>query len=199
MSDAPPKPRAWRAFFLGVLTGLILAVVLTVGGITAAGFLFRDALVQQKSERLAPPLEYGAADYDWNLVDAEGNTVPASDFRGEPWLLHYWSPSCTSCEAEVPALNRLYESIRAEPIAFTAVAVGVEPAELAEAAASLGITYPVYAIEDAVPEVFGVKAGPASFITSASGTIVYKHLGASKWDDPSAEFLLKSLAAETGG
>ncbi|MBI1320476.1 MAG: redoxin domain-containing protein [Candidatus Hydrogenedens sp.] len=193
-------PGSWRSFLLGLIAGVVLTILLAVAGIFGIVAAFKTEFVQQKAERLKPPplAPDARADYNWSLVDIDGNEVPATTFEGRPWFLHFWSPSCAACEAEIPDLNQLHEAVRAESLGFAAVALGVDSADLAAEAGRLGITYPVYAVKGGVPEVFSVKAGPATFISDAAGGLIYKHIGAARWSDPSAEFYLKSLAQADG-
>jgi thiol-disulfide isomerase/thioredoxin len=196
MPDAPARPAgSWRSFLLGLGAGVVLTLALLLGALFTAAFAFRTEFVQQKAERLKPPplAPDAQADYAWSLTNAQGATVPAETFAGKTWFLHFWSPECTACEAEIPDLNRLHASLGGEAIAFAAVSLGGDAADLAGLSQRLGITYPIYAVSGELPEVFRVKAGPATFIAAPDGRLVFKHIGAARWSDPSAEFYLKSL------
>lgn len=196
--DAAPKGSTRRrAFAWGFIAGFVAALLLLLAGLLGAAAFLRTDMAARKAERLKPPplTEGTAADYSITVVGADGAQQSGEAFRGQPLFLHFWNPECLSCEAEIPALNALYAQISGEGIGFLAIATDTEPSALADEAARLGIQYPIYTLAGDLPAVFRFTAGPATFIVNAAGTLVFKHVGAARWDDASAVLYLKSLAA----
>ena len=189
----PSSPR--KTFLFGFVAGFVAALLLLVAGLLGAAFFLRDTLVERRAERLeAPPLAPGMkAEYGWSVVDASGKKIPLSDFEGTPIFLHFWSPSCLSCEAEVASLNKLYEDTKDSGVAFIAISADTKADELDAAARRLGIKYPVYTVDAPVPSVFQFTAGPATFIIDHTGLLVFKHVGASKWDGAAVVGFLRAL------
>lgn len=54
------------------------------------------------------------------LADYEGRAVRLSDFKGKTVLLNFWATWCTTCEAEMPDMQRLAEE---NPDDFVVLAV----------------------------------------------------------------------------
>jgi len=174
-----------------------MTLVLAVAILFASAFLLRSDMVAKKAERLKPPhlAEGTMASYDWVLSDATGVARPFSEFQGMPVFLQFWSTGCTSCEAEVPAVNALYDAVKDQGVAFVAVETDLKPEELSEAAARFGIRYPIFARSGSVPDVFKFTAGPATFLIRPDGEIAFKHIGAARWDDPKVLAYLSLLSA----
>jgi thiol-disulfide isomerase/thioredoxin len=189
------RPRT--AFLAGFFSGIGATLLLAVLGIAAAAYYLKDDMVARKAERLKPPPigAVGKADYAWSVVDADGAPHAMTEFAGRPVFLQFWSPSCTACEAEIPAVNQLHAAIKDKGVHVVAVAADTEPGELKSLAASLGIDYPIYAMSGTLPEVFQFTAGPVTFLLNHEGDIVYKHIGAARWDDPQVLAHLALLAS----
>ena len=49
------------------------------------------------------------SDYEWVLVDLEGNMVPFSSMKEKPVFLSFWATWCPPCRAELPNIQRLHE------------------------------------------------------------------------------------------
>jgi thiol-disulfide isomerase/thioredoxin len=52
----------------------------------------------------------GAALADFTLNDIHGKVVHLSDYSGRPVLINAWAIWCPPCKAEMPPLNRYYQS-----------------------------------------------------------------------------------------
>ncbi len=98
-----------------------------------------------------------------------------------------------ACEAEIPSMNKLYEAAADSGVEFIAVTADTKAADLHATAQRLNIKYPIYTVEDAVPSVFQFTAGPATFIIDHTGLLVFKYIGASKWDAPAVVGFVRAL------
>ena len=47
----------------------------------------------------------------FNLVDARGEIVSLTDFRGEPLVLNVWASWCAPCAEELPFFQQLYDEV----------------------------------------------------------------------------------------
>jgi thiol-disulfide isomerase/thioredoxin len=66
-----------------------------------------------------PPMQMGG----FAFLDADGNTVRLSDFKGRPILLNIWAKWCAPCLAEMPKLDQLQAKATPGTLAVIAVAV----------------------------------------------------------------------------
>lgn len=117
---------------------------------------------------------------DFTLTDQYGNTHKLSDYKGKTVFLNFWATWCSPCRAEMPDIQKLYESAETEGkdalvvLGVAAPNLGNEKSE-EEIKAFLeenGYTYPV--LMDTTGEVFmsyGVNAFPTTFMITREGEV----------------------------
>ena len=117
---------------------------------------------------------------DFILTDQYGNTHKLSDYKGKTVFLNFWATWCSPCRAEMPDIQKLYESAETEG-EDALVVLGVAAPNLVnekseeEIKAFLeenGYTYPV--LMDTTGEVFmsyGVNAFPTTFMITREGEV----------------------------
>lgn len=187
--------RPHRSFLFGCFTGFILAILLIIGATIGGVYGFKSFWIQQTAGKLKPPpITTGMkADFSWTLTALDGTAYDFVQLQGKTVLLNFWNPDCLHCLAEIDALNALYNTIQGSTIQLAGV-VTEEEENLPEAVQNHGIRFPVYSFKGALPAVFQTSSRPATFIIAPDGNIVFKHLGAAKWDDPSVASFLTMLA-----
>ncbi len=199
MSESKKRP-----FLRGCLVGLVLGVlggpVLFVAALLAAYQLFPEPFTRLMGGQLRPPAitrDLRAA-YDWSVKTLDGETFDLAETRGKAVFLHFWSPDCPQCRAELDSLNGLHDAVKDdERIAFVAVARS-DFDKLPDYVARGVTRFPVYTFEGALPEPYAQKGVPVSFLISPEGEVVFKQEGGAKWDDEGPVNYLKSLAAQVG-
>lgn len=191
--------RVNRQFFLGCAVGFVLAIVLLLGGFFGSMVLFKGLYIQSMAGRLrAPPIISGLeADYAWRVKSLDGRVMDMADTKGKVVFLTFWHPSCPACLAEIPSINRLYETLRAEAeqdsVLFVCVSTGTLDG-LQQTVEEEDIQFPTYVLEGERPGVFDAKQGPVTFIIASNGDIVFKHVGGARWDDEAVVSFLKLLS-----
>lgn len=117
---------------------------------------------------------------DFILTDQYGNKHKLSDYKGKTVFLNFWATWCSPCRAEMPDIQKLYESAETEGedalvvLGVAAPNLGNEKSE-EEIKAFLeenGYTYPV--LMDTTGEVFmsyGVNAFPTTFMITREGEV----------------------------
>ena len=117
---------------------------------------------------------------DFILTDQYGNTHKLSDYKGKTVFLNFWATWCSPCRAEMPDIQKLYESAETEGedalvvLGVAAPNLGNEKSE-EEIKAFLeenGYTYPV--LMDTTGEVFmqyGISAYPTTFMVDKDGNL----------------------------
>ena len=53
-------------------------------------------------------------DYNWNLVDLEGNKVNLKQSKQRVVLINFWATWCPPCVAEMPELQELYDNYKGQ-------------------------------------------------------------------------------------
>jgi thiol-disulfide isomerase/thioredoxin len=112
------------------LTPLLLLVV-------AAAFVF---VACTGSRRGIYPGEIAP---DVSGIDLTGQPLSLHQVSGKVVLVNFWATWCAPCMAELPSLERLYQSLRSQGFTVVGVAVDDTLDNVKEAVQSNGITYPV--------------------------------------------------------
>ncbi len=120
----------------------------------------------------AAPRE-GAIAPDFVLADYHGRAVRLSDFRGKPVMLNFWATWCTTCEAEMPDMQRLASENRDD-----LVVLAVNQEESGDRARNWsdarGLTALTFALDRAgdVTDAYKLPSGlPHSFFIDEQGIV----------------------------
>ena len=153
---------------------MVLVLVIVIGGgmllyRNLSGSVDLGAMVptEEISENAAP---------DVNIVDAEGNAVKLSDFRGKGVVLNFWASDCGYCIAEMPHFQAAFEEY-GEDVHFLMVnmseAFGDSREDAAKVLADGGYTFPVYYDDFAECAYgYGINAIPVTVFIDKDGNIV---------------------------
>ena len=127
----------------------------------------------EEAEQLPPAI-------DFTLTDQYGNSHTLSDYKGKTVFLNFWATWCPPCRAEMPDIQKIYDSYK-ENGDDSLVVLGVaspgqgQEGSLEEVAGFLeenGYTYPV--LMDTTGEQFaayGVYALPTTFMIDRDGNV----------------------------
>ena len=171
---------------LTLLVGLAMAAVL-VGALVI---------------RILPQIQLvgvGSTAPDFHAIDLRsGKPASLADYRGKVLLLNIWATYCLPCRVEMPAIERL--SRRMAGTDFHVLAVSVDVVDSTEVNAfvnQLGLSFDV--LHDRAGEIqqaYQTTGVPESFVIDRRGRIVKKVIGASEWDGPVNEVLIRRLLDE---
>ena len=111
--------------------------------------------------------------------------VSLQALRGRPVLLNVWATWCHPCREEIPALQQLHH---ARPrLAVVGVSID-DPGQEDEIRAFLrgfGASYDIWLDpEQRVSSIFATVGVPTTFLIGADGTLLWKHVGPVRADDP---------------
>ncbi len=143
---------------------------------------------------LTPAPRRGFLAPDLALEDSNGQLVRLSDLRGRPVLVNFWASWCPPCQAEMPALQRVYDDYGEQGYVILAVNTTFQDSE-AEALAFIeerGLTFPVLWDWDGdAARRYEVRSMPTSFFIDADGIIRDVVIGG-----PMSEGLLRAQAEQ---
>jgi len=148
---------------LFLLLGVLLAVGLTIS--------------DHKEDLPSPLIGKSIPEFSLPLLGQADKVVTQADLIGEPFLLNVWASWCATCRFEHPLITNLATSG-----ALRVIGLNYRDDET-DAKRWLNRFGNPYAMNLADPSGrtsidFGVYAAPESFLVDASGTIIYKHIGA---------------------
>ena len=157
----------------------------------AAPSLVTTALAQPASKPL-----FGARQW----LDRE--PITSESVRGKVVLVNFWTYSCINCLRTLPYVRAWAEKYRDQGLVVVGVhtpefAFEKDPANVRQAVAALGVSYPVAIDNDyAVWRAFSNQAWPARYFVDAQGRIRHHEFG--EGDYAASEKVIQSLLAEAG-
>jgi cytochrome c biogenesis protein CcmG, thiol:disulfide interchange protein DsbE len=127
-----------------------------------------------------------------------GHPATFDDYRGTVVLLNVWATWCEPCRVEMPSLERLYRRLGGKDFKVVAVSIDQEGDSVVLAfARSLGLTFDILHDQSgAIHQVYQTTGVPESFVINREGVIIKKVIGASEWDGPVNEALIRRLVGE---
>jgi thiol-disulfide isomerase/thioredoxin len=174
-----------------IVTGLLLSVV-----------LIGSALLIEKSIRLNRPLETGEAKGSVRPLPPvkfqrfPGNeTVTFDAFKGKVVLINFWASWCEACMAEMPSIEKLYETLKSEGLEVIAVNVDDRPERVIPAVVSrLKLTFPIFTDKGGgLASAFGVAAIPFSVIADRKSRVVWAESGERDWSSEEVKSEIRKL------
>lgn len=117
---------------------------------------------------------------DFTLTDQYGKTHKLSDYKGKTVFLNFWATWCPPCKAEMPDIQRIYESYDTDGddalivLGVAAPNMGREKSEeeIKSFLEQNGYTYPV--VMDRTGEIFnyyGITSFPTTFMIDRDGNV----------------------------
>lgn len=168
------------AFILGLFGILYITGLHT----EVAGFAQRMVL---KTGLITPNLEAEETiikdtDYNFELVDLNGNPTNLQEFRNKVIFMNIWATWCAPCIAELPSIESLAEKTDPEKIQFVMISTDRNVDKLRKFIERKDIKLPVYRVAGVIPEVFHSPSIPTTYVVAPGGKIVSKKVGMANYD-----------------
>jgi thiol-disulfide isomerase/thioredoxin len=143
---------------------------------------------EDKTERVV------LSQYKWNLVTLDNKQVNFSQSEGKGVVVNLWATWCPPCVAEMPSMQKLYESYGdIVDFYFVTSEASEKPLNFMQ---KNEYSFPVYRETQATPQVLRSRSIPATYIISKDGTIVIEEKGAANWNSEKVHQVLDALLAE---
>ena len=139
----------------------------------------------------APPATPSDALFTQSMNDASGANHSLARWKGKPLVVNFWAPWCAPCVQEMPELDQLATASAAQGI--NVIGIGIDsPANIAEFATKLKISYPLYVAGMSGTDLgrqFGNTNGglPYTVLIGADGKVIKTYLGKLKFDELKAD------------
>ena len=138
-----------------------------------------------------------APDFELTLFDTEfhdaGESLRLSDLQGEPVVINFWFPSCPPCRAEMPDLEKVFQSHRADGVHFVGVQLlGLDSAQDGqEFVTEVGVNFAIGPDEDgSIIRQYEIRGFPSTVFVDRDLKIVRE------WTGPLNEEKLEEFVAE---
>lgn len=112
-------------------------------------------------------------------IDQQNNKITDQQFENKIILLYFWSTRCGLCFKKFPQVQATYDKYKNDPsVGVYTVNKSVaenKPNQVFEMVKKEGYSFPiVIPTDEELPEKFGVKGYPTTFIINQNSQIVYK-------------------------
>lgn len=139
---------------------------------------------------LTPAPKEGFLAPDFTLHAIDGQVYTLSELRGRPLLINFWATWCPPCQAEMPAMQRVFDQYQDQGFLILAINATYQDNHTAilDFNREYNLTFPILLDTDgAVSQQYLVHAFPSSFFVDPHGLISDVVIGG-----PMAEALLET-------
>lgn len=120
---------------------------------------------------LTDGLKPGTPAPDFAGTTLQGETVRLSDYHGQPLMLVFWSPECSACREELPAIQAIADDPQRQAAMVTVVSY-VDTAEVAAFAKANDLHFPVISDESGqISQHYNVHGIPYTYLINPNGLI----------------------------
>jgi peroxiredoxin len=165
--------------------------------VAALGLLFvgkttdaREHLFEAMGLAKVPPKEAP----DFTLPNSDGQQVALQQFRGQVVFLNFWATWCIPCREEMPALERLHQTYRAQGLAIISIDLKESAEQVKAFFQKHELSFP--ALLDQSGLVFRdylVAGMPTTYLIGRDGTLLARGVGGRDWLRAEALQLIKEL------
>lgn len=132
---------------------------------------------------------------DFSLQDMDGETFELKNTRGHWVFLHFWASWCGPCKKEMPAVQRLADTMK-DQLQIVMINTAEDEDTVFTFLAAINVELNSLIDRDGlVTEEWKPRGLPTSFLINPQGEIKYQAIGGRDWDKPEYINFLKQLIA----
>jgi len=118
-----------------------------------------------------------APNFEFN--NAHEQTVSLADFQGKPILLNFWATWCSPCRAELPYIQKVYDTWSEHGLVVLAVNMGESPSKVEEFMKSHNFSFPVLLdSKRSLADKYNIRYIPTTYFIDGNGVIKNIKVGA---------------------
>ncbi len=182
------------ALFIGILFALKVT-----GALSGISFFANKALMKTGALDIQPSHSTTTGEdfnYDFTLKDLKGKKVDVKDLKGKVIFLNMWATWCGPCRIEMPSIQKLYNSVDQNKIAFIMLSLDQEGQheKIVRYVEDKEFTFPVYQPASPLPKILRVTTIPTTFIIGPDGKVKSKKVGTANYDTEDFKKFLKEIS-----
>jgi len=128
----------------------------------------------------------------FELKDANGNLWKLSDLRGKVVFLNFWATWCTTCKAEAPYKEALFQKMQGRQFQMLGILFRDDPGNLPAYYRMHNLSFPALISPDnEAAKLYGITGVPETFIIDKNGIVREKIVGPLEWSDPKNAALIE--------
>ena len=168
-------------FSLLYFTGLITPIVGAVQSLVLSTGLIKPKVLLDDKTR-------DAFDFSGQFLDADGDRVGLSQYRGKTLFINLWATWCPPCRAEMPHISDLYEKLQKnDSIKFLMIALDDDFEKSIQFVADKDFSFPIVHAAYGLNPSLRSQAIPTTLVVNPEGEIVFYQEGMSNFNNQ--EFL----------
>jgi len=183
------KPLAW---------GIVIFMLYFSGGLQQLASFAQTVVVKSGLVNASTDSNSKARfDYNFTVKNLEGKKMEFKDFQGKVIFLNLWATWCGPCRSEMPAIQKLYENIDKEKVAFVMLSLDKDShlEKIRAFVSSRSFTFPIYMPSGYLADQLQVPSIPTTFIITKDGIIDLKEVGMKNYNTNKFKKYLEELAA----
>ncbi len=136
-----------------------------------------------------------APDYKTVRLGTEDSVSIHALTDGQVTLVNIWATWCIPCRAEMPAMEKLYQTLGPKGLRIVAVSIDDgSPKDVEAFIKELGLTFEILHDKSGdIQRVYQTTGVPESFLLDKKGVIVKKVIGEHRWSSPSNQRIVADL------
>jgi len=158
-------------------------------GILATGLMNPDI---ERKEDLALSSEKPEADFSMNLINSKGEKVAMEELRGKVIFMNIWATWCPPCVAEMPGINKLYNDVDKNKVAFIMLSIDQDFQKAIDYNEKKGYDFDIYRLNGTIPQMYSSQSIPTTYVIDARGNLVMTHLGMGDYNTKDFKEFLKN-------
>lgn len=112
--------------------------------------------------------------YELSMRRLDGKLIRLSTLKGKVVFLNQWATWCPPCRAEMPAIEKLYQSIDTSKVAFVMLSLDENQQPIRPFITRKNFTFPVYVPAGPLPKAFAAPSIPTTLVLRPDGQIVQR-------------------------
>jgi cytochrome c biogenesis protein CcmG/thiol:disulfide interchange protein DsbE len=136
-----------------------------------------------------------APDYRTVRLGSSDSVSIHQEAKGQVTLVNIWATWCIPCRVEMPAMERLYQSLGPKGLRILAVSIDEGDAKDVQSfIKELGLTFEILHDQTGdIQRIYQTTGVPESFLLDKNGVIVKKVIGEHPWSSPSNQRIIADL------
>jgi thiol-disulfide isomerase/thioredoxin len=184
------KPLAW---------GTVVLVLYLSGSFQQLGSFAQTAVVKSGLVNASTATNSKIPfDYNFTVKDLTGKKMELINLKGKVIFLNLWATWCGPCRSEMPAIQKLYESVDKEKISFVMLSLDkdIHLEKVKAFVSSRSFTFPLFMPSDYLTDQLQVPSIPTTFVITKNGIVNLKEVGMRNYNTTKFKKYLEELAAQ---
>lgn len=171
---------------------VIIAILIIPQTRTPIQIVFHKLISKVRTVKTEIPKERLAlTNYNWQLIDANGNLYDFNDANGKVILINFWATWCPPCIVEMPSMQKLYDDYKDKMVFLFVTNDNFDLVKKFND--KNGYTFKVYQPKTDSSHLFDVTSIPRTFVIDNTGKIAIDKSGAVDWYSESVKDQLDIL------